>query len=141
MPEEKTQQPAPGGEETGETLEQKFGVPFVDLGNFKVDSEVLQMFPEKFLRDYHLVPLFRSGNTLAVAFVDPGEIQTVDEVRRMTGMEVEPMVCREIDFHQALNQYYSAPQTQDLPDEPEVASLDDLPDEEETGAQAEASTE
>jgi type II secretory ATPase GspE/PulE/Tfp pilus assembly ATPase PilB-like protein len=134
------QQQQPSEQQSGTELEQKYNVPFVDLANFKVDSEVLQMFPEQFLRNNRLVPLFRSGNTLAVAFVDPGNIFIVDEVRRMTGMEVEPMVCRELEFHQALNQYYTTPQTPDLPDEPEVTSLDDVP-EEETGAQAEQSAE
>ncbi len=135
---EDTQQPSE--QETGPALEQRYGVPFVDLASFRLDSEVLQMFPEQFLRNNRLIPLFRSGNTLAVAFVDPGDIFTIDEVRRMTGMEVEPMVCRELDFFGALNQYYTTPEAPDLPDEPEVTSLDDLP-EEEGGVAAEQSLE
>ncbi len=134
------QSQTPGGEESGAALEQRYGVPFVDLTNFRVDSEVLQMFPEQFMRQNHLIPLFRSGNTLAVAFADPGNIFIVDEVRRMTGMDVEPMVCREIDCINAINQYYTAPEQQDLPDEPEVTSLDDLPEEETTAADAEATS-
>jgi len=124
---------------TGSDLEEKYGVPFVDLSNFKVDAEVLQLFPEPFLRDKKLLPLFRSGNTLAVAMADPGDIPSIDEIRRMTGMEVEPMVCRDMDFFEALNQHYSAPETPDLPDEDEVLSLDDLP-EDEDGAAAEQDT-
>lgn len=116
-------------EESGSALEQRYGVPFIDLATFKLDSEALQLFPEDFLRKNKLIPLFRSSNTLAVAMVDPGDIFTIDEVRRMTGMEVEPMVCREIDLYQALNQYYSAPEPTDIPDEPEITSLDDLPEE------------
>ncbi len=126
-------------QETGVELEQRFGVPFVDLANFRVDSEVLQMFSEAFLRNNKLMPLFRSGNTLAVALVNPGDIFLMDEVRRMTGMEVEPMVCREMDFFAALNQHYTQPEVPDLPDEPEITSLDDLPEEE--GVAAEASLE
>jgi type IV pilus assembly protein PilB len=121
-------------QESGTALEQRFGVPFVDLTSFKIDSEVLQMFPEQFLRNNKLIPLFRSGNTVAVAMKDPGDIQLIDEVRRMTGMEVEPMVCRELDFFGALNQYYASTETPDLPDEEEVLSLDDLPDEEDSAA-------
>ncbi len=117
-------------EESGSVLEQRYGVPFIDLTTFKLDSEVLQLFPEEFLRKNKLIPLFRSGNTLAVAMVDPGDIFTIDEVRRTTGMEVEPMVCREIDLYQALNQYYTAPEPADIPNEPEITSLDDLPEEE-----------
>ncbi|UCG43441.1 MAG: type II/IV secretion system protein [candidate division WOR-3 bacterium] len=123
-------------QETGVDLEQRFGVPFVDLANFRVDSEVLQMFSEAFLRNNKLMPLFRSGNTLAVALVNPGDIFLMDEVRRMTGMEVEPMVCREMDFFAALNQHYTAAEVPDLPDEPEITSLDDLPEEEGIAAEA-----
>jgi type II secretory ATPase GspE/PulE/Tfp pilus assembly ATPase PilB-like protein len=140
VPEDKQKQ-TPSDSESGAALAQRYGVPFVDLANFKIDSEVLQMFPEQFLRTKQVIPLFRAGNTLAAAFVDPGDIFNVDEVRRMTGMEVEPMVCRDLELQEALNQYYSATQTADLPDEPESMSLDDLPDEEETGAQAEMSAE
>ncbi|MFO7675638.1 MAG: GspE/PulE family protein [bacterium] len=119
-------------QESGTALEQRYGVPFVDLTSFKIDAEVLQMFPEQFLRQNKIMPLFRSGNTIAVAMKDPGDIIMLDEIRRMTGMEVEPMVCRELDFFAALNQYYSATDVPDLPDEEEVLTLDDLPDEEDS---------
>jgi len=137
------QNPTPSDGESGAALAQRYGVPFVDLANFKIDSEVLQMFPEQFMRTKQVIPLFRAGNTLAAAFVDPGDIFNVDEVRRMTGMEVEPMVCRDLELQEALNQYYSSSQSADLPDEPESMSLDDLPEEEgeESAAQTEMSTE
>ena len=107
-------------------LEQRYGVPFIDLTTFRVDSEVLSMFPQDFLRDNLVCPLFRSGNTIALAMVEPGAIFIMDEVRRMTGLEVEPMVCRELDLYQALNQYYTTPPPPDIPDESEelAASLD-----------------
>ncbi|MEO0069934.1 MAG: GspE/PulE family protein [candidate division WOR-3 bacterium] len=111
-------------EDVAYALEQKYGVPYVDLANFRIDPDVLTMFPEPFLRTNRVCPLFRSGNTLAVAMVDPGEIFVIDEIRRMTGMEVEPMVCREIDLYQVLNQYYTAKEVPDIPDEPEVTTLE-----------------
>jgi len=139
MPEEKKQ---PTDDESGAALAQRYGVPFVDLANFKLDSEVLQMFPVEFMRTKQVIPLFRAGNTLAAAFVDPGDIFNVDEVRRMTGMEVEPMVCNDLALQEALNQHYATPQATELQDEPELASLDDLPEEEEsTAAQVEATSE
>jgi type II secretory ATPase GspE/PulE/Tfp pilus assembly ATPase PilB-like protein len=100
-------------------LEQRFGVPFIDLTTFRVDSEVLSMFPEEFLRSFEICPLFRSGNTIALAMVEPGAIFTMDEVRRMTGLEVEPMVCRKLDLYQALNQYYTTAAPPDIPDDTE----------------------
>ena len=107
-------------------LEQRYGVPFIDLTTFRVDSDVLSMFPQEFLRGNDVCPLFRSGNSVALAMVDPGDIVVMDEVRRMTGLEVEPMVCRQLDLYQALNQYYTQPSAPDIPDESEelAASLE-----------------
>ena len=65
-------------EDVAFVLEQKYGVPYVDLANFRVDPDVLQMFPEPFLRTNRICPLFRSGNTLAVAMVDPGGIFVIE---------------------------------------------------------------
>ncbi len=129
-------------EESGAVLEEKYGVPFVDLTDFRVDSEVLQFFTEDFLRTHKLIPLFRSGNTLAVAMVNPTDIWAIDEVRRVTGMDVEPMVCRELDLYQALNQYYAQSQAgAGLPDEPEMTSLEEIAAEEEAAAPPEEGLE
>jgi type II secretory ATPase GspE/PulE/Tfp pilus assembly ATPase PilB-like protein len=98
-------------------LGQRYGVPFIDLTSFRVDSEILSMFTEDFLRAKKICPLFRSGNVVAVAMADPGDIFVMDEVRRMTGLEVEPFVCREIDQINAINQFYTQGAAPDIPDE------------------------
>ncbi len=85
-------------------LEQRYGVPFVDLKTFRVDPEFVSMLPEDFLRSRQVCPLFRAGNTIALAMADPRNTSVIDEVRRMTGLEIEPMVCRLVDLQQALNQ-------------------------------------
>jgi type IV pilus assembly protein PilB len=79
-------------------MEKRYGVTFVDLKTFKVDEEVLKMLPDDFMRENEVCPLFRTGNTIALAMADPGNIFVIDEVRRLTGLEVEPMVCRKADL-------------------------------------------
>ncbi len=110
------------------SYEKRYGVPFVDLTQFKLDPEILSNFSEQFLRDHKVCPLFRSGNALAVAMVDPNDIITIDEIRRQTGLEVETMVCREADLLQAISQYYSTPITpaeeEILPEEPEITTIE-----------------
>ncbi|MEO0102536.1 MAG: GspE/PulE family protein [candidate division WOR-3 bacterium] len=107
-------------------LESKYGVPFVDLTAFRIDPEVLQLFPEDFLRSRKICPLFRSGNTLVLAMVDPTDIYLIDEVRQMSGLDVEPMVCRELDLYHILNEYYAASEPPDIPDEPDVETIEPL---------------
>ncbi|MEO0072248.1 MAG: GspE/PulE family protein [candidate division WOR-3 bacterium] len=108
--------------------ERQYGVPFVDLTQFKLDPELLSLFPEEFLRDHRVCPLFRAGNTLAVAMVDPNDIVTIDELRRQTGLEIEPMVCRETDLLQVINQYFGSRATSSdeeiTPEEPEVTTIE-----------------
>jgi len=81
--------------------------PFIDLLQFKLDPELLDKFPEQFLRSHRICPLLRSANTVSVAMVDPNDIVTIDEIRRLISAEIEPLICREDDLSQALNQYYS----------------------------------
>jgi len=122
-------------------LEQRYGVPFIDLSTFRVDGEVLSMFTEDFLRNYKVCPLFRSGNIIAVAMVDPGDIFIMDEVRRMTGMEVEPMVCREIDQINAINQHYTQSAAPDIPDESDDLATSLEPDADGNTSSVEGSSE
>ncbi|MEO0077247.1 MAG: GspE/PulE family protein [candidate division WOR-3 bacterium] len=109
-------------EETEISYERRYGVPFIDLSQFKLDPELLSQFKEEFLRTHKVCPLFRTGNVLAVAMVDPHDIVTIDEIRRQTGLEVETMVCREADLLQAISQYYSS----STPKVEENAALDEV---------------
>jgi type IV pilus assembly protein PilB len=97
----------PGEEGPEISYEQRYGVPYIDLSQFKVDEEILSGFNEQFLRNHKIFPLFRSGNALAIAMVDPHDIVTIDEIRRQTGLEIEPMVCREPDLTQAIASHFS----------------------------------
>lgn len=110
------------------SYEQQYGVPFIDLSQFKLDPEILGSFSEQFLRDHKICPLFRSGNALAVAMVDPHDIVTIDEIRRQTGLEIETMVCRDSDLFQAISQYYTSPVQQPEEeitlDDPDITSLE-----------------
>lgn len=113
------------------SYEQRYGVPFIDLSQFKLNPEILSGFTEQFLRDHKICPLFRSGNALAIAMVDPHDIVTIDEIRRQTGLEIETMVCRDSDLYQAISQYYISPTIQPeeeiTPDEPDITTIE--PDE------------
>lgn len=106
MPESDNPKP---NEDTAAALQQRYGVAFIDLASFQVDGELLNTFPEDFLRGHRVCPLFREGKEIAVAMVDPSDITVIDELRRITGLEVEPMVCRLAELQQTLNQYYKSP--------------------------------
>ena len=74
-----------------EALSEQIGLPFVDIESYEIEPEVLTLFPEKFLRENVVIPLFKTNNTVTVAMADPIDLRTVDRMRFLTHCEIEPM--------------------------------------------------
>ena len=98
-----------------EDLERTYGVPFVELSKFSLNPTLIKMFDEHTLRKLKFIPLFKSGNTLVVAMVNPSDVKTIDEIARMTNMEIEPMVCDERELHNVLNSIFTGSQPTTTP--------------------------
>ena len=93
-------------EEIASFLGRQYGVPSVDLGKVKVDPAVLKLIPAEVARKHLLIPLSRSGSILTVAMADPSDIIAIDEVRFITGHNIQPMVAPDISIRNTLNRYY-----------------------------------
>jgi type IV pilus assembly protein PilB len=87
-------------------LGRQCGVPPADLSNVKIDPAVIKLIPSAIAHKHLLVPLRRTGNILTIAMVNPSDISAMDDVRFMTGYNIEPMVAPEISIRSALNKYY-----------------------------------
>ncbi len=93
-------------EEIASFLGRQFGVPPVDLSTVKIDPAVLKLVPAEVARKHLLIPLSRSGSILTVAMADPSDIVAIDEVRFITGHNIQPMVAPDISVRNTLNRYY-----------------------------------
>lgn len=87
-------------------LEKEMDFPRVDLASYLVDKKIINIVPYQTSRKYKLMPLFKVGDVLTVAMVDPFDILALDEVRTKSKCDVEPMVATSKDIEQAINQYY-----------------------------------
>jgi len=87
-------------------LGRQYGVPPVDLSKTSVDPAVLTLIPAEIARKHLLIPLRQSGNILTVAMTDPSDIVAIDEVRFITGHNIQPMVAPDASIQNALNRYY-----------------------------------
>ena len=87
-------------------LEKEMEFPRVDLSSYLVDKKIINLVPYSTARKYKLMPLFKVGDVLTVAMVDPFDILALDEVRSKSKCDVEPMVATSADIDQAINQYY-----------------------------------
>ena len=94
-------------------FEEQLGIPRIDFSNYLLDPKVVDILPENFCRKHLILPLFKIGDTLTIAMVDPLDIFALDEVRLRTGCEVDPVVVSEKDIIKVFEQYYGARGTMD----------------------------
>ena len=76
-------------------LSKQYGVPSIALGSFDVDPAVVKLVPAETAQKYQIVPLSRSGATLTIAMTDPTNVFAMDDIKFMTGYNVEPVVASE----------------------------------------------
>ena len=96
-------------EEITALLSKQYGVPAIALDQFEIDPTVLRLVPAETAQKYHVLPLSRSGATLTIAMTDPTNVFAMDDIKFMTGYNVEPVVASEQAVADAIQKYYAAP--------------------------------
>ena len=101
-------------EEITALLSKQYGVPSIALGQFEIDPAVIRLVPAETAQKYQIIPLSRAGATLTIAMTDPTNVFAMDDVKFMTGYNVEPVVTSETAIIEAIQKYYGAlaPKTQ-----------------------------
>ena len=94
-----------------ELLSAEYGVPSINLDEFEIDPEVIQLVPEHVALKHTLVPVNRAGSTLIIATSDPSNIFALDDVKFLTGYNVEPVVAPEEALRRAIDRYYDSSST------------------------------
>src|ERR1700755_629332 len=89
-------------------LSRQYGVPSVKLELFDNDESVIRLIPRDVAEKYSVLPLSRVGATLTLAMVDPTNVFAMDDVKFMTGLNVEPVVVAEGSVQQAIAKYYGS---------------------------------
>jgi len=87
-------------------LSRQYGIPSVNLELFNIDPSVLRLIPQEVAQKHSVLPLSRVGATLTLAMVDPTNVFAMDDVKFMTGLNVEPVVVAERSVQEAIAKYY-----------------------------------
>jgi type IV pilus assembly protein PilB len=103
-------------EEITALLSKQYGVPSINLAQFEIDTAVIKLIPSETAQKYQVVPLSRSGATLTIAMTDPTNVFAMDDIKFMTGYNVEPVVASETAVADAIGRYYAAPPPARVPD-------------------------
>ena len=88
-------------------LSKQYGVPAIDLREFDIDNETIALIPREVVHKHKVIPVNRTGSTLIVAMADPSNIFAVDDIKFLTGYNVEIVVASEEDIEGAEEKYYN----------------------------------
>jgi type IV pilus assembly protein PilB len=94
-------------------LSRQYGVPSINLKFYEVDPAVIKLVPQETAVRYQIVPLSRVGSTLTIAMTDPTNVFAMDDIKFMTGFNVEPVVASETAVDEAISKFYGAAQSVD----------------------------
>ncbi|NWF99132.1 MAG: type IV-A pilus assembly ATPase PilB [Nitrospirae bacterium] len=87
-------------------LSKQWGVPAINLSEYKIDPALLKIIPYEVARKYRIMPVARVGATLTIAMSDPSNVFVIDDIKFMTGYNVEVVVAGESAVITAINNYY-----------------------------------
>ena len=89
-------------------LSRQYGVPSINLKFYEVDPSVIKLVPQETAVRYQIVPLSRVGSTLTIAMTDPTNVFAMDDIKFMTGFNVEPVVASETAIGEAITKFYGS---------------------------------
>src|SRR5206468_3527396 len=104
-------------EDITECLSQQFGVPSINLDHFEIDASVIKLINADVARKYNILPVNKTGATITIAMADPTNVFAMDDIKFMTGYNVEPVVASESSLEEAIEKYYGSTRSLQLKQE------------------------
>jgi type IV pilus assembly protein PilB len=88
-------------------LSKQYGVPAINLKEFDIDPEIIKLVPKDVAEKHLVIPVNRAGSSLIVAMCDPSNIYAVDDLKFLTGYNIEAVVSSEPAVREAIEKYYA----------------------------------
>ena len=95
-------------------LSRQYGVPAINLSYFEIDPAVVKLIPFETAKRYQILPLSRVGASLTIAMVDPTNVFAMDDIKFMTGFNIEPVVASESSILSGIEKAYGSTKEEDL---------------------------
>jgi type IV pilus assembly protein PilB len=89
-----------------EVMGKQMGVAFVDLDVQEIDPELIKTIPEHLARRYKVVPVGQIGSKLSVAMADPLNVLAIDDIRLITGFDIQPMIATEASITKIIDRNF-----------------------------------
>ena len=85
-----------------------YNLPVVDLGQTDIRPECIELIPADVAAKFQVLPLKREGRILTVAMANPSNIFAIDDIKFITSLDVQPVVCGELAIKKAIDRHYSS---------------------------------
>ncbi|MBA2662905.1 MAG: type IV-A pilus assembly ATPase PilB [Bradymonadaceae bacterium] len=105
-------------------LSKHFGVPSVNLSGIQIPENIVALIPREVAVRHQCIPVNRSGATLVIAMADPSNIYAIDDLKFMTGYNIEVVVASETGIEEAIHKYYGTPAANEIDYDSILGELD-----------------
>ena len=92
--------------ELADILSRQYGVPSINLSEFEIEGDVIKLIPREVVEKYKIIPISRADSSLIIAMVDPSNILAIDDIKFLTGYNIEAVVATEDSILNAIEKYY-----------------------------------
>jgi type IV pilus assembly protein PilB len=92
--------------ELSDFVAKQYGVPAIDLEEFEIDESIVGLVPEEVALKHTVIPVNRAGSTLVIASADPSNILAIDDIKFLTGYDVEVVVASEEAIKRTIDNCY-----------------------------------
>jgi type IV pilus assembly protein PilB len=89
-------------------LSQQYRVPTINLEEYEIDAEILKLVNKEQCEKHRVIPVSRAGSSLIVAMADPTNLHAIDDLKFLTGYNIEPVIASETAILTAVERYYNA---------------------------------
>lgn len=93
-------------EDIAQALTAQYGFPYLPLGNYEIDSEIINIIPARVARQYLLIPIDKVSSNLTIAMSNPLNIHAVEDIELISGCSVQTFVSTSTDIKTAIEKYY-----------------------------------
>ncbi|MBW2722160.1 MAG: Flp pilus assembly complex ATPase component TadA, partial [Deltaproteobacteria bacterium] len=93
-------------EELTTIIGEQLGIPHIWLRKGMIDPRIVHVLPKETALHFQVIPMFRVNSVLTLATSDPHAFFVFDEVSKITGLEVQPVLCRADDIIDAIHECY-----------------------------------
>lgn len=92
-------------------LVRELNIPFINLNKYKIDPSLQELVSERVARSYRVIPLAALDKTLTVALSDPLDIFAMDDLKSITGKEIDFLLTTETEIMKAIDRFYGGQQS------------------------------